>query len=501
MKTKTLNVLAAALLVLAATYGPAFGQPPTPKVEVVELSVRPAAAPRPALRWRLVPSLAERTPGNAAPYYYRAIVRMKDNPANKKRWDQYGEKREQWLSTTRDEYPREEVRQWLTTFGTALEELRRAARRETCQWDIRPQELEGFQAIEFLLDDIQEARALARVVQLKAHAELMDGNHAEALSTLRLGYRLGSDISRYGVLISSLVGIAIVQTMNDELMRLIEHSPDNYYWALATARPGLVDMREALEVERQLPYKLFPVLRDAATAQRSPEEWRRLMVESLVHFYRANEAMGTSASRRGVADSPWVEAAAAALVAMVYPQAKERLVDQGWDRQKVEAMPAAQVVAIDAASALDDFYDEQFACFWLPYPQARPRLEALEQRLREQASAAQAMGGMTGIGVAMANLLSPALSAVATSRVRIDQQLAMLQTIEALRMHAAQTGQWPDRLADVTIVPVPSDPATEAPFRYRREQDTAILEPSEGGELPRGFMRRYVLRLKHDAPG
>jgi hypothetical protein len=92
----------------------------------------------------------------------------------------------------------------------------------------------------------------------------------------------------------------------------------------------------------------------------------------------------------------------------------------------------------------------------------------------------------------------PACSALLSAQTRLQHQFAALQAIEALRMHAAQHGQWPERLEDVTVVPVPNDPINEAPFRYRREGDQAILEPAEGVKLPHSPVERYILRLKRD---
>jgi hypothetical protein len=456
---------------------------------VRELTVLPAPPPRPALRWRLLPTLAERKPGNAVPFYYRAVLRLKNR--NRDLWKTYEEKSEEWLSATPERYPRQEVRQWLAQQPSALNDLKVAAFRETCDWEMRPQDLEGMQTIMFLLEEVQEARTLARLVQVQAHAELMDGQYAEAFQTLRLGYRLGSDVSRQGFLVSTLVGVAIISVMNEELLHLMERSPDNYYWALAADRQRLIDWQQAVEVERRLPQKLLPILERPAEADLSPDAWRKRMAQSLANLFQTAGAEAGLLSRAGETSSQW---AAAALVSATYPQAKQRLREQGWDSARLEAMPAAQVVAIDAAATLDTLYDDLFACFTLPYPQARPRLQALERELHQRP---RPQSLLTGGIVAMTGLLMPALSSFTDARARLDQQLAALQAIEALRMHAAQTGQWPDRLEEVTIVPVPKDPVNEAPFRYRREGETAILEPSEGLTLPHQPIRRYVLRLKH----
>src|SRR5439155_20016442 len=60
--------------VLAAPAGPAAAQPATPAEMVIALNVRPMPAPRPALRYLLLPELGEMTPGNPIPGYLRCML-------------------------------------------------------------------------------------------------------------------------------------------------------------------------------------------------------------------------------------------------------------------------------------------------------------------------------------------------------------------------------------------------------------------------------------------
>ena len=55
------------------------------KLKVVEMSVSPALAPRPALKWRLMPELLEQTPQDAAPLYLKAMLLMENKDG--KFWD------------------------------------------------------------------------------------------------------------------------------------------------------------------------------------------------------------------------------------------------------------------------------------------------------------------------------------------------------------------------------------------------------------------------------
>jgi hypothetical protein len=78
--------------------------------------------------------------------------------------------------------------------------------------------------------------------------------------------------------------------------------------------------------------------------------------------------------------------------------------------------------------------------------------------------------------------------------MRLDWQLNALQAIEAIRMHAAETGKLPQSLQEITIVPVPKNPATEQDYQYRLDGDTAILElPQSDGFT--GVAWRYEITL------
>src|SRR5262245_40138407 len=85
----------------------------------VELTLRPAAPPVPALKYRFVRELQECKPGNAVPYYYRAIqleqaVRRNEKPEVLEKWNS-------WLDKMPQELPAAEVRAWLVTRAQVLQ--------------------------------------------------------------------------------------------------------------------------------------------------------------------------------------------------------------------------------------------------------------------------------------------------------------------------------------------------------------------------------------------
>jgi hypothetical protein len=456
--------------------------------QIISLTVLPAAEPRPALKYRLLPAPRERTPGNAAVLYYRAILQVKSLPAE--HWNEHGQKSEAWLAAPLDQFPKEEVRKWLG--GEALfAELRRAVYREQCDWDLRADELRGLEPIQLLLEDAQQCRNLARKLQLKARLEISEGRYADALETLRHGYQLGQDVAKTPLLINGLVGIAITAVMNGELLKLIEASDVNYYWAIAALPRPVFNMRPAMEFEMNMPYQIFPFLKDAESAERTPQEWQQLIAGCLRLLPELS-----SGSAHQPAD--WqAELLAAAAMAKLYPPAKERLIAGGMPREKVEAMPVGQVVAIHTSRSLRYSYEEIGKLFFLPPGDAVKRSAAVEKRLMEQGLMGQAFSGDAGLP--LAELLLPAVGAVNQATLRIERERSALQAIEALRMHAAQTGKLPASLADVTVVPVPNDPATEQPFAYAYDAakgEATLDSPALPGQHPRGNAKRYVIRLR-----
>ena len=452
--------------------------------ETIELTVAKAREPRPALKYRLLPVPSERTPGNAATYYYRAIVQQKMLPPDY--WKQHADRSEAWLTKDAAKYPKDEVEKWLATQAAVLAQLKIAVYRERCDWDLRIGDLRGMEVISFLLAEFQELRTLASTLQLQAHHQIMTGREEDALETLSRGYQLAQDAGRPPFLIGGLIGIAITNMMNQELTFLIEHSSHNYYWALAALPERLIDLRPAMQMEMNMPRQIFPFLQDAETSTRSPEEWRRLIVECM----RGLEALGGAREY-----NDWqAELLAAALAAKFYSTAKNELIAAGLEREKVEAMPVGQVIAIQTARGTDYAFQEIFKTSLLPYHQASRRLTETENRLIQEGYLGP--GFRTLQGIPIANLLLPAVAKVVQAETRAARDMAALRAIEALRMHAAASGELPASLADVSIVPVPVNPATGEPFHYQLDSATgaATLDLPALGDGRNA--RRYVIKLK-----
>jgi hypothetical protein len=93
--------------------------------------------------------------------------------------------------------------------------------------------------------------------------------------------------------------------------------------------------------------------------------------------------------------------------------------------------------------------------------------------------------------------LLPVVIKVQAAQCRIERKLAMLRIVEALRLHAkANGGSLPDRLDQITAVPIPDDPGTGKAFEYGRNGATATLSSRIPGELLAASGLRYRITLR-----
>jgi hypothetical protein len=257
----------------------------------------------------------------------------------------------------------------------------------------------------------------------------------------------------------------------------------NLYWALAELPPELFDLSDSIRVELQMCMRSFPSLHDAEQAQKSPEEWARVLAQATADFNRLNEG-----------GLPQVQAAVAASTIMIYPGAKQRLIAGGMEPAKVEAMPAGQVLAIDTVREYRRIADELEKWIYVPYHIARqqPRPDPLPRQ-----GAVGVIGG--GYGRLIAELLVPAVEAARNAGERARWQLRAIQTVEALRMAAAVHGSLPASLEELHPVPAPLNPATGLPYEYALEDGVATLRlPVSDGF--RNMAWRIELKVEEKQP-
>ncbi len=478
----------------AANYSPAVWaglvvQQREDGLHIYYMTVSPAAEPRPALKHRMWLRPNELKPGNAAIHYVRSFAENHLSGAWKKVREQHGETVYDWGfgGIAIEEMPLEEVREASAAFDTIVEQfIQPATRCRDSDWGLEVEDIKGPVALTFFLPDFQQSRSIARMLAIRTRLAIAEGHYDDAIEHLRMQFRLGRDLGREMLVVGNLIGIAIEGATQRTVVDLIA-APDspNLYWALAELPSPLVDCTEAIRLEMTLGLRVFPPLMDAETAEHSPKKWARLVRECAKVFEDISEVEWTGIS--APTEDPKKKLIVLGFSEAAYPAAKQRLLDSGMSAERVEQMAVGQVMMIDAAREYRRIADEVEKWWYVPYAEMRAQRLEMDQIWQED-------GPPNNAGRAMAGVLLPALQAVRVAKIRPVWKRNALLVIEALRMHAAETGSFPESLDQIEVVPVPRNPITTEPYQYHLDGETAILEmPLSDGMA--GLAYRYEITL------
>ncbi|MEX2171627.1 MAG: hypothetical protein WD851_20075 [Pirellulales bacterium] len=453
----------------------------------IKLTVTPAPEAVPPFKHRLTVQPLDEKPGNAALWYFRALSNegkdFKDYVRQNR--EEFGEPYDEWnhpSGVPLKELPLENVKKAFALFSSDVRNLHEASLRQECDWDRGIESITGPGLIMLLLPEIQQMRELARMVNLGARLAVAEGRLDDAIDLLRINYRMAQHTATEPFLVSQLVGIAIAGVGNGVLVDLIG-TPDspNLYWALTELPSPLIDMRTSIRFELEIGQRIFPFLQDAETVTHSPDEWRLMWGQALVDL----TSLSDRASFTGNLPAQF---GFVGLSLTNYSHAKRSLIEWGFEPERVEQMPVGQALAIYTKRIYERISQSYEKAVLVPFTDA-DRFEDEARRLVDRARPFSD-GPDREIFPVAANLL-PAVSAARNAQVRIEREFAALRVIEALRMHAAENdSELPNKLNEVTCVPVPVNPVTDQPFVYYREGKTAVLE------LPKSDGLHYAVRYE-----
>jgi hypothetical protein len=444
--------------------------------ETIRLTFKPAAAPVPALKYRLVPEVRDLKPGNAALVYYRAFAADESThlrPEMLKLIDAWAE--------DPHKTPPKELR-WVMDYWP-LGQIGLAAQRTHVDWELEERlRQEGFH---MRVPDVQSLRPYGTLLALRARFQCADGHPDQAVQTLQTGLTFGRHVGDCPLFLQALIGLDITQRMLDQAEVVLQTpGAPNLYWALSQLPQPLIDLRKPIEGER---LALDSLLRELGS-----DVERRVMSQAEVQVLV--DRLAATLRNFGLvrAGHDWESRLGwAVLAAQSYPQARAHLLEHGWTAAQVEAMPVLQAGLLYEVFNYQQRSDDLLKWTGLPYWQARPGLARAEERLK----AAKA----SGTGSILAVLLLPRTLRPSDAVARADRRVAALRCVEALRLYAAAHGRLPDKLADVKEVPVPMDPMTGAAFRYALDGDRAVLQgPAPAGSGAAHLILRYELTLKRN---
>jgi hypothetical protein len=418
---------------------------------LIRLTVRPAAAPKPALRHQLLPELKEMSPGNPIQNYLKCFAEQQKFFFDK----EAVQRREKLLVMPLKELP---ARELLNFGGFALRQADWGARLDNPDWQMLLNlKAEG---IFLLIPDVQELRPLADALKVRMRAEVALGRFDDALRTAKTIFALARHLGEHPTFVGNVKGFAAATMAVGPLEEMLEQPGcPNLYWALTHLPDPLVPVDRGAEGERiGIVQWMFHDLDD--NAPMSTERLERFIsfMDKLLRTEFPNKLPeGLRA---------WLDARTKddALVRA----ARHRLVENGLPEAEVRRFPAGQVFLLDEKRELEVRFDDAIKTIHLPVWQA----EAVSHR-----------SSATHQPVLFADSFVPAVDKVLKLRGRLDQRIRLLRCVEALRLTAAEhEGKLPANLSEVTV-PLPDDPFTGKPFRYEVAGHTAHLR----GTAPPGL--------------
>jgi hypothetical protein len=444
-----------------------------------KLNITPQPVSVPVLKYRLFPVAVDLKEGNAIPIFLR--LAHEQNDATRQEWKA---KPAEWNQLPIKEIPIKEARQFLSKYAYLMKQLEIGARRKSADWDYT---LDAGDPIAILLPDAQWMRVYGAMLLLQARVEIAEGNYAAAAHTLETGFAFSRHIIEGPFLINGLVGIAIANLMTEALFDWVSQpgSP-NLYWSITALPRPFADLRKEYDFEYRMLEFQFPDLADLKR-ERSTAEWDAVLKRVRTEFDRI-QGLDKESNR-----FPSLPHAAPTEPAAKSPElldAQKYLVEKlHLPADKVNAMPPAQVILLCLKGIMDDARDDHFKAAYLAMPEGLAVGAAAEKRLKSMPNSE-----ITRLPA----MFLPAIPKVIVAVNRLDRKIAALRIIEAIRLYAAaHDGQMPDKLADITEVPVPNDSGTGQPFEYERDKDTATLvAPPLKGAFDNITGQRYRLTIK-----
>jgi hypothetical protein len=433
------SVSGAMLCAVLAAFPIPKQEPAKPVEMLIRLNVQPMPAPKPALRIHLLPEIREQEPGNPIPAYLKCLL-------------------DQDFSTNE------------SNLGpAALRQADRAARLNKPDWQILLKlKTDG---IGLLLPDLQKMRELASALQGRFREEIAQRRFDDANITAKTIFSLARHTGDHPTLIGNLVGLAIAMVGIQPFEEMLEQPGcPNYYWALTNLPNPLVSIASGMDGERVLMWGEF---KELSNSEPMTAGQIKKVVEH-VEYIRKFEPDRIKLTAR-----QWINVRAKN--EKYLSAARARLIESGIVEDKVARFPADQVILLDEVREFEVRRDEVSKYM---------RLATWEYEKY------MAKTGPTPEPTLL-DLLVPAYRRIRRAQGRLEQRIALLRHVEALRMFAAEHGKFPEKLDDVEL-PLPVDPFTGKPFRYVKEGNTIHLRgnPPIGEETNPAYNIHYEITIR-----
>jgi hypothetical protein len=421
---------------------------------VIQFHVQPMAAPRPVLKYQLVPQLDELKPGNAAQNYLKCFMEQHYFFFSKQ------------AVIDRDRYQNmplaELARAKLDGYGGGpLTQADWAARMEGIDW----QGLGSIQSggIEAQPGELGPIQVLAKALHVRFRAEVARRDFDSAVRTAKTMFALSRHLGEHPTEVANLVGLWAAHLSLSAIGEMLQQPKcPNLYWALTDLPSPLVDLRRGIQGERTRIAAEMRLIRDDEAMSDSELESLVSRLSGLINFAREQSGQPPRAIRPALnASIKDVESLRAA---------RRRLVEAGMKDEKVAKYPSLQVILLDQKQRYEFERDDRLKLLGVPVWQS------------ECSTAGTKLAG--GASSPLGDLL-PDIDKLRAEQAELERQLALLRHVEAIRMYAASHEGRPPAKAEELSVPLPPDPLSGKPFAYSLEASTAHIRGGSPQETTR----------------
>jgi hypothetical protein len=441
---------------------------------VVQLTVQPMPAPKPALKYQLLPELHELNPGNAAQNYLKCFMEQ--------RRFFYGKQatidRERYQRLPLAELPAGELSDY---GGAALHQADWAARLDTVDWlDLQHVQQGG---LEELPPEAGPLQVLAAALQVRLRAEVAQRRFDDAIRTSKTMLALARHLGEHSTEIAQLVGFWVAHLCLDSLQEMVQQPGcPNLYWALTDLPCPLVDLRKGVQGERTRVAAELRQLRDDAPMTEAELERFVSRFCSTLNFARTQAGRSLLNLRR--------ELQTRMKDAENLRVARRRLVEAGCAETVVNKFPPLHIILLDDKRAYEIERDERLKLLSLP-------LSQLEELIARKA---QPRSGVHPAGLFVT--LLPDIIRLRRTQGELELQIAFLRHIEALRLYTAEhKGRLPSSLSNINV-PLPVDPGSGKPLIYVADESTAYLRtPPSSKDMNAGQGLHYKVTISAAQPG
>jgi hypothetical protein len=337
-------------LVLAATVFSALPTGARAGETAVRLTVRPMPAPKPALKYQLLPELRELTPGNAAHNYLKCFMEQGRFFYGK----QAVAERARYRTMPLAELPLDRLRSY---GGSALRQADWAARQDTLDWQDLARLRKG--GLERLPPEVGPLQVLAEALHVRLRAEVAGRRFDDAIRTAKTMLALARHLGEHPSEVGNLVGLWAAHLALSTLEEMVQQPGcPNLYWALTDLPCPLVDLRKGVQGERLLVAAELRGLRDDDPMTQAEIDQVVSHFAGLMSFAREQAGKPPRNLRPGLL--------ARAKDAAGVRAARRRLIEAGGAEALLNRFPPLQVVLLDDKRWYEVERDERMKLLALP---------------------------------------------------------------------------------------------------------------------------------------